>query len=386
LSEKETKPIVSRPKAYLKARHQAVRAAMKALKLDGILLTHAPDLAYLTNFTSSDAVGLITEKDFRLATDFRYKEQAALEAGWLKLHLREAKMSDLLAKVFAETKVKRVGFEANFTTVGQIDALQIALQGKDGAGAGSPVHVELVPLDNVMVNLRKVKDDHEIDLVRKSIGIAEEAFLAIRDEIKVGQSESYLAGLLEFEMRSRGASGSSFPAIVAAGTSSSLPHYRPTDALVQADQPLLFDWGAVHKGYCSDLTRTFMIGRVNPRMKKIYQVVLEAQQAVIAFLRPGVRTQQADTVGRDIIEKAGFGKEFGHGTGHGIGREIHELPSLRKIGGDDELHPGMIVTVEPGIYLPGEGGVRIEDDVLITHSGCEVLTSLNKTLEGCHIE
>jgi Xaa-Pro aminopeptidase len=386
LEVKEAKPIVSRPKAYLKVRHQAVRSAMKALKLDGILLTHAPDLAYLTNFTSSDAVGLITEKDFRLATDFRYLEQADKDAGWLKVHVREAKMSDVLAKVFSETKVKRVGFEANFTTVGQIDAIQIALKGKDGAGIGSPVNVELVPLDNVMVNLRKVKDDHEIDLVRKSIGIAEEAFTAIRDEIKVGQSESYLAGLLEFEMRSRGASGASFPAIVAAGSNSSLPHYRPQETLVQADQPLLFDWGCIHKGYCSDLTRTFMMGRVSPRMKKIYQVVLEAQLAVIAFLRPGVTTQQADTVGRDLIEKAGFGREFGHGTGHGIGREIHELPSLRKIGGDDELRPGMIVTVEPGIYLPGEGGVRIEDDVLITHSGCEVLSSLDKSLESCHLE
>jgi Xaa-Pro aminopeptidase len=386
LDVKEAKPIVSRPKAYLKVRHQAVRTAMKALKLDGILLTHGPDLAYLTNFSSSDAVGLITEKDFRIATDFRYKEQAGKDAGWAKLHLREAKMSDLLAQVLAEAKVKRVGFEANFTTVGQIDALQTALKGKDGAGTGSPVNVELVPLDNVMVNIRKVKDDHEIDLVRKSIAIAEEAFLAIRDEIKVGQSESYLAGLLEFEMRSRGASGASFPAIVGTGANSSLPHYRPQETLVQADQPLLFDWGCIYKGYCSDLTRTFMIGRVSPRMKKIYQVVLEAQLAVIAFLRPGVTTQQADLVGRDLITKAGFGKEFGHGTGHGLGREIHELPSLRKIGGDEELRPGMIVTVEPGIYLPGEGGVRIEDDILITHSGCEVLSSLEKSLEACHLE
>jgi Xaa-Pro aminopeptidase len=165
-----------------------------------------------------------------------------------------------------------------------------------------------------------------------------------------------------------------------------LPHYRPQETLVQADQPLLFDWGAVYKGYCSDLTRTFMIGRVSSKMKKIYQAVYEAQQAAISFLRPGVTTQQADLVARDIITKAGFGKEFGHGLGHGIGREIHELPSLRKTGGDEELRPGMIVTVEPGIYLPGEGGVRIEDDVLITHSGCEVLSSLDKSLEACHLE
>jgi Xaa-Pro aminopeptidase len=380
------KTVVSRAKAYLKVRHQNVRAAMKELKLDGLLLTHPPDLAYLTNFTGDDSVGLITEKDFFLTTDFRYQEQAAQEAGWLKVHIREAKMADVLAKMLADAKVKRVGFEANFTTVGQIDALQTALRGKDGAGIGSAVHVELLPLDNVMVNIRKVKDDTEIDLVRKSIGVAEEAFESIRAEIKVGQTENYLAGLLVFELRSRGASDSSFPVIVAAGANSSLPHYRPQETLVQRDHPLLVDWGAIYKGYCSDLTRTLLLGRVSPRIKKVYQVVLEAQLAAIAFLRPGVTTLQADRVARDIIEKAGFGKEFGHGLGHGIGREIHEFPILRKTGGEEELRPGMIVTVEPGIYLPGEGGVRIEDDVLITHSGCEVLSSLEKSFEGCHLE
>jgi Xaa-Pro aminopeptidase len=380
------KTAVSRAKAYLKVRHQNVRAAMKELKLDGLLLTHPPDLAYLTNFTGDDSIGLITEKDFFLATDFRYKEQADLEAGWLKQHIREAKMSDTLARMLADAKVKRIGFEANFTTVGQIDALETALKGKDGAGNGSPVKVELVPLDNVMVNIRKVKDDHEIDLVRKSVAVAEEAFEAIRSEIKVGQTENYLAGLLVFELRSRGASDSSFPCIVAAGANSSLPHYRPQETLVQRDQPLLFDWGALNKGYCSDLTRTLMIGRVSQRIKKIYQVVLEAQMEAIKFLRPGVTTLQADRVARDVIEKAGFGKEFGHGLGHGIGREIHELPTMRKTGGEEELRPGMIVTVEPGIYIPGEGGVRIEDDCLITHSGCEVLSSLEKSFEGCHME
>jgi Xaa-Pro aminopeptidase len=237
-----------------------------------------------------------------------------------------------------------------------------------------------------MTNIRKVKDDQELDLIRKSAAIAEEAFEAIRDEIKVGETENHLAGLLIMEMRSRGASTSSFEPIVAAGANSSLPHYRPCDVLVKRDQPLLFDWGALHKGYCSDLTRTLMIGRVSPKMKEIYRVVLEAQLKAIDFLRPGVTTRQADQVARDVIDKAGFGKEFGHGLGHGIGREIHELPYMRKIGHEEELRPGMVVTVEPGIYLPGEGGVRIEDDVLITHSGCEVLTTLDKSFEGCHIE
>lgn len=378
------KTVVSKAKAYLKVRQKAVRDAMKELKLDGLLLTHSPDLGYLTNFTGDDSVGLITEKGFFLVTDFRYKEQAELEAGWLSVVLREAKMSDALAKTALESKAKRIGFEANFTTFGQIHAADRAM--KEMSKETGQAVPELVPLQDVMTNIRKVKDDNEIDLVRKSVGVAEEAFTAIRSEIKVGQSENYLAGLLVFELRSRGASDSSFPVIVAAWTNSSLPHYRPAETLVQRDQPLLIDWGALFKGYCSDLTRTMMVGRVSPRIKQIYKVVYEAQIAAINFLRPGVTTMQADRVARDVIDKAGFKDQFGHGLGHGIGREIHELPTLRKTGGEEELRPGMIVTVEPGIYLPGEGGVRIEDDVLITHSGCEVLSSLDKTFEGCHLE
>ncbi|HEY1684232.1 MAG TPA: aminopeptidase P family protein [Tepidisphaeraceae bacterium] len=375
----ETKPVVSRAKAYLKVRHSKVREALKALKLDGLLLTHHPDLGYLTNFTGEDSIGLITEKDFFLATDFRYQEQAQIEAGWLKMKLRDGQMADTLTQLLSEAKVKKVGFEANFTTVGQIDALESALK-KAGKA------IQLVPLEDVMTNIRKVKDDNEVDLIRKSIAVAEEAYDAIRDEIKPGQTENYLAGLLVFELRSRGASNSSFPVIVAAGANSSLPHYRPGESLVERDQPLLLDWGAIYKCYCSDLTRTLMIGKVSHKMKEIYKVVHAAQEAAIGFLRAGVTTMQADRVAREVIEKAGYGKQFGHGLGHGIGREIHELPTMRKTGGNEELRPGMIVTVEPGIYLPGEGGVRIEDDVLITHSGCEVLTSLDKSFEGCHIE
>jgi Xaa-Pro aminopeptidase len=378
---------VTRAKSYLKTRHQAVRKAMKSLKLDAILLTTSPDLGYLTGFTGDDSIGIITEKEIHLVTDFRYKEQAEIEAGWLKMHMREGKMADALAKAVLDAKVARVGFEANFTQFGQIHALERAMneavKGKNGKGAKAP---ELVPLEDVMTNIRKVKDDQEIDLIRKSIAIAEEAYEAIRDEIKVGETENHLAGLLIMEMRSRGASTSSFEPIIAAGPNSSLPHYHPGDVLVKRDQPLLFDWGALYRGYCSDLTRTIMIGRVSSTMKEIYKVVLEAQLAAIEFLRPGVTTRQTDQIARNVISKAGYGDQFGHGLGHGIGREIHELPVMRKIGGEEELRPGMIVTVEPGIYIPGEGGVRIEDDVLITHSGCEVLTTLDKSFEGSHIE
>ena len=380
----QTQPVVSRAKAYLKVRHKAIRDAMKELKLDGFLLTHPPDIAYLTNFSGEDSVALVTDKEFYLVTDFRYQEQAEIEAGWMKVSIRDGKMSDAVAVALANAKVKRVGFEANFTAFGQVHSIDKAYKDlKDPAPIGN---LELVPLESVLTNIRKVKDDHEIDLIRKAVGVAEEAFEAIRSEIKVGQTENHLAGLLVFELRSRGASDSSFPCIVAAGPNSSLPHYRPGETLVQRDQPLLIDWGALYKGYCSDLTRTLMVGRVTPKLKQIYKVVYEAQQAAIKFLRPGVTTTQADAVARDVIEKAGFGKQFGHGLGHGIGREIHELPTMRKNGGEEELRPGMIVTVEPGIYLPGEGGVRIEDDVLITHSGGEVLSTLDRTFEGCHVE
>ena len=381
----KTAPVVSRAKAYLKVRQKAVRDAMKELKLDGLLLTHPPDLAYLSNFTGEDSIGVITEKDFFLVTDFRYREQAEIEAGWLKTSVRDGKMSDALAKVLADAKLKRVGFEANFTTFGQVHAVDKAVKGVKEA-MPSAASLELVPLEDVMANIRKVKDDHEIDLIRKSVGVAEEAFDSIRSEIQAGQTENYLAGLLVFELRSRGASNSSFPVIVAAAANSSLPHYRPGETLVQRDQPLLIDWGALYKGYCSDLTRTLMVGRVSPKIKQIYKVVKEAQEAAVQFLRPGVTTMQADRVARDVIDRAGFGQQFGHGLGHGIGRDIHELPTMRKTGGEEELRPGMIVTVEPGIYLPGEGGVRIEDDVLITHSGCELLSNLDRTFEGCHIE
>src|SRR6185437_4651007 len=223
----QTKPVVSRAKAYLKVRHKNVRDAMKHLKLDGMLLTHPPDLAYLTNFTGDDSIGLLTAKDLQIVTDFRYEEQTQLEAGWVKVVIRDAKMEDALAKAIAgalkgsgSAGAHRIGFEANFATVGQIDALMTALK-------TAKLNVELVPLENVMANIRKVKDDHEVDLIRKSVAVAEEAYEALLSEIKPGLTENYLAGLMVLELRSRGASNSSFPVIVAAAANSSLPHYRP---------------------------------------------------------------------------------------------------------------------------------------------------------------
>ncbi len=374
------KTFVSKAKAFLKARHQQVRDAMKQLGLDAVLLTHAPDVSYLTDFTGDDSVAIITDKDLYLVSDFRYQEQIEMECGWVKLTLREGKMSDALAKVIGQVKPKKLGFEADFTTVGQVDGLMSSIKSH---GIDQP---ELIPLDNLLPNIRKIKDDNEIDLIRKSVSLAEEAFTAVREMIEVGLTENHVAGLLVSELRSRGAMMESFPPIIASGPHSSLPHYRPGEAVIQKDAPLLIDWGALYRGYCSDITRTLLLGRVNPKIKEIYKVCFDAQREVLRFMRPGVTTVEADAIARDVITKAGYGAEFGHGLGHGVGREIHELPTLRKTGPNDELRPGMVVTVEPGIYIKGLGGVRIEDDVLITHSGCEVLSTLGKTYEACHVE
>ena len=385
------KAIVSRAKAYLQVRHQAVRGALGQMNLDGMLLTTPADLSFLTDFTGDDSIGLVARDGagFWLVTDFRYKQQAKEEAGWTDVQVREGDMADTLAKVLKQSKAKKVGFEANGATVGQIRAVERAIEraNKKAAAAGDkPDKLELVPVEDVMLRLRMVKDDHEVALIRKAVAVAEEAYNAVRDEIKVGQTEAYLAALLDFEMRCRGATASSFNTIVASGGHSALPHYRPAERPVQKDNVLLVDWGCVVGGYCSDLTRTLALGNVPSRLKDAYRVVADAQKAAFAMLRPGVMTTAADRAARDVIEKAGFGQYFGHGLGHGIGRQIHELPSMRKTGGDEELRPGMVVTVEPGIYIPGEGGVRMEDDVLITHSGCEVLSTVDRSYEANHIE
>jgi Xaa-Pro aminopeptidase len=374
------KTMVSKAKAFLKARHSVVREAMRQLGVDAILLTHTPDIAYLTDFNGEDSFAVFTDKELHLISDFRYQEQAECECGWVKFTLREGKMADSLAKVLGQIKAGKLGFDADWTTVATLDSLVKALK------EGKVVQPDLVPLERPITNIRKVKDDNEIDLIRKSVNIAEEAYVATRELIKPGLSENHIAGILVSELRSRGAMMESFPPIVAAGAHSSLPHYRPGECSIQKDAPLLIDWGALYRGYCSDITRTLLLGRVNPKIKEIYRICYEAQQEVLRFMRPGVTTVEADSIARDVITKAGYGTQFGHGLGHGIGREIHEYPVLRKTGPSDELRPGMVVTVEPGIYLKGIGGVRIEDDILITHSGCEVLTSLGKTYEECHVE
>jgi Xaa-Pro aminopeptidase len=227
--------------------------------------------------------------------------------------------------------------------------------------------------------LREVKDKHEIAEIREAARYAEQAFAVLRATLRPNRTEKEVADDLEHQIRLFGGKGTSFPSIIAVGARAALPHARPTDKTIGADDFVLVDWGATARHYKSDLTRVLVTGRISPKLERIYGVVLEAQEQAIAAIRPGVTGREVDAVARKVITDAGFGKQFGHGLGHGIGLDIHEAPRLNSAN-DKPLKPGMVVTVEPGIYLPGWGGVRIEDDILVTKSGHEVLTSVPKQL------
>lgn len=363
-------------------------------RLDALLLTHPADLAYATDFTGEDSIGIVTARSMVLVTDSRFDEQAHRECPWLRKVLRDGKMTDALARTLGRLNARRIGFEAAFTSFATVHGLQKAMSqgatsrrrrsGRGGAaraGSAARGEIRLVPLENVLAGLRKVKDEGELAILRRAVATAEGAFLAVRRRLQPGLTENEVAARLTWEMRRRGASDASFPVIVAAGANSALPHYRPRQTPLRRSGVLLVDWGARVDGYCSDLTRTLFMGRPAGELRKVYEIVLEAQLAAIEQIRPGVSTCDVDRTARDVIERAGYGPRFGHSLGHGIGRDIHEAPGLRKNPPGEPLMPGMVVTVEPGVYLPGLGGVRIEDDVLVTPTGCEVLSTLSKRLE-----
>lgn len=357
-------------KAYLKVRHKNVRAVMKKMGIDALLLTSSQDVAYLSNFSAPDNIsvyGILTRKDFFLVASRPVMSEAQHTVPWATL------LPAPLNAAIKATKAKRIGFEVKSITFGLTQDLDRQLKN------GTPT--ELVPVDGVMPEIRKFKGDYELDSIRKAVTIAEEAFRVMVAEVRVGHEENYLAGFLIGEMRGRGAGGISFDPIVAAGVNSSFGHHSPNETKVQVNQPLLVDWGATYNGYCSDLTRTLIVGRGSPKIRKIYEVVLEAHAAAVNVLRPGVTTRQADRVARNVIELAGYGQYFTHSLGHGIGREVHERPFISAKSDEDELKPGMVVAIEPGIYVPGVGGVRIEDDALITYAGNELLSTLGRTLE-----
>ena len=345
---------------------------MKTWQVDALLLTHPADLAWVTGFTGHDSVGIVTARALTIVSDFRYQEQLSREAPKASVVMRKSNMLVALPETLAAMGAKEIGFESHFTNYATADAIRVHYE-------FARLSLDLIPLNNQLVNLRAIKDASEIKTIKHAIAIAQDALSATLPTIRVGQTESEIAAKLVYEMGIRGASGPSFDPIVAVGANSALPHYRAGQSKVENGKPLLIDWGCVYDGYCSDLTRTYFVGKPHPKLAEIYKIVLKAQESAIKKIRPGMTNHQADAIARDVITKAGYGKQFGHGTGHGLGKDIHEEPRLNKLFAEQILQVGQVVTIEPGIYLPGLGGVRIEDDVLLTPDGCEILSRFDKS-------
>jgi Xaa-Pro aminopeptidase len=343
---------------------------------DAMLVTDFTNVTYLTGFSGDDSYLLLREDDSVLLSDPRYTIQIDEECPGLSAAIRKPGVSlvALLKRILRKTRTSVVAVEASSMTIALRDSILKEIPG-----------IELKPVSGLVESLRVTKDREEIEKTRVAVRQAESGFAVIRAALRGGQTEKQIAAELEYQIRLFGAKECAFPSIVAVGARAALPHATLSDRRVESAELLLIDWGANEGLYRSDLTRVLVTGRLSPKLEKIYRTVLEAQLTAIDAIRPGMACEDVDAVARVVIEKAGYGKYFGHGLGHGLGLHVHEGPRLGK-GVKTPLKPGMIVTVEPGIYLPNWGGVRIEDDVLITRDGCEVLSNVPKELEDVVVE
>jgi Xaa-Pro aminopeptidase len=365
-------------------RHARLQQSMGSSNIRGLLVTHLPNIRYLTGFTGSAGVLAASrdQKHLRLAffTDGRYTEQAQAEVQGAKVTIIATKGALKAALEWLEKNRGRgaaTGFEADHLTV----AAHAALKQQKG--------VRWQPVLQMVERLRMVKEPSEVVLIRAAVNLASQVYDAVVGDITPGVSESSIAAELEYMCRRLGAEGMSFETIVAAGKRSALPHARASSAAIPKAGFVVMDFGVILAGYCSDMTRTVHVGRPSRRASGMYQAVLKAQLAGIKAVKAGVETSKVDQAARKVLAKSGLGEYFTHSTGHGVGLEIHESPGLRKAppkrrsakrGKPERLEAGMVVTIEPGVYVPGLGGVRIEDMVLVTPEGCEVLTPTGKEL------
>jgi Xaa-Pro aminopeptidase len=348
----------------MKGRLNKVRSMLKEQQIDAYLVTKPENRMYLSGFSGSSGMLYITETQALLLTDFRYVEQAGEQATLFEVVQHATPAIDTLNRVIMNSKAQRIGFEENHLTVQQFNEFNRQIH-----------EVEWIPAN--IDKFRRVKNEDEVAILRKSAAIADEAFLHILSFIRPGVCERDISLELDVYMRKMGAEKNAFDFIVASGVRSALPHGLASSKLIQTGEMVTLDFGCVFQHYHSDITRTVAVGEVPPTLQHIYRVVAQAQQAVLEAIRPGLKCAQVDKIARDMITAHGYGQYFGHGLGHGVGLAIHEEPRLAP-SDDTILEPGMIVTVEPGIYIPDLGGVRIEDMILITANGCETLAHSSK--------
>lgn len=335
--------------------------------IDAILITNPVNRRYITNFTGSSGVALITKTEQYLITDFRYIEQAKKQAENFTIIRHERDIEDEINRLLDKLNVSRLGFEEEYITYAKYRKYDNLFS------------VQLMPVNNLIESIRLIKTDEEINIIKKAAKIADLAFEHILKYIKPGITEIDVATELEYFMRKQGASSSSFDIIVASGWRSALPHGVASTKVIEEGELVTLDFGAIYDGYVSDITRTIAVGKISDELTKIYHIVKEAQQKGLDGIKPKMTGKEADALTRDYIEEQGYGEFFGHSTGHGIGLEVHEGPALSPRS-ETILEKNMVVTVEPGIYVPNVGGCRIEDDIVITEHGNERLTYSTKEL------
>ncbi|WP_394119817.1 M24 family metallopeptidase [Planococcus donghaensis] len=346
---------------------QKLRTEMKRRDVEAVLVTSPFNLRYITEFTGTAGLALVTQDKAVFITDFRYTEQASVQVKEFEVVQAKKNLMDEAVQAIDSLSIKTLAFEQDYMTYAT------ALQYKE------KVEVEMEPISNLIEKIRMVKTPEEVAVLKAAAKIADDAFEHICGFIRPGLTELDVSNELEFFMRKQGATSSSFDVIVASGLRSALPHGVATDKVIEDGDMITLDFGALYNGYISDITRTVAVGEPSAQMKEIYDIVLKAQELGVEKIGPGMSGIEADAIARDFIKSKGYGEAFGHSTGHGIGLEVHESPGL-SFRSETILEPGMAVTVEPGIYLPGVGGVRIEDDILITESGNERLTNSTKEL------
>ncbi len=349
--------------------YKRVQDILQKHSLDGMLISNGNNMRYISGFAGETGYVYISEKRHAVITDFRYTIQAELEAeGYEIITIGKGGYEEAINDILSADGVNKLGFESwdlLFATYNQLhDSLKVN---------------EMVPVGHEITNLRRIKSVKELEFIRRAEAIGDEVFTDILKFIKPGMTELEIAAQIEYLLKVKGGTACSFPAIVASGVNSSMPHAVPSSKKIETGDFLTMDFGCVYEGYCSDMTRTIVIGKASEKQKEVYNKVLEAQMAAIDFIKAGYKGKEIDQVARDIIYKAGYEGCFGHGLGHSVGLNIHENPRLSP-SEEDLILAGMTETVEPGIYIKGFGGVRIEDLVVVTENGCENFTNSDKSL------
>ena len=344
-----------------------LRQSFEEHHIDALLITSGYNRRYITGFTGTAGVAIVTQDKAVFITDFRYTQQAQKEISGFEIVQHTKPIMEEVGLQLEKMGVKSVGFEKDDMSYAMYEVYQKA------------VKIELVPVSGLIEKIRLIKTEQEIKIIKAAADIADAAFNHIITYISPGKTELEVSNELEFFMRKQGASSSSFDIIVASGLRSALPHGVATDKIIEKGDFVTLDFGALYNGYVSDLTRTIAVGEPSEQLKEIYQIVLEAQLKSLDEIKAGMSGIQADAVARDHIKSKGYGDAFGHSLGHGIGLEVHEGPGL-SFRSETVLEPGMVITIEPGIYVPGVGGVRIEDDTVVTATGNDKLTHSTKEL------